>query len=140
MFLEKAELNTVGTIEVINLITGSVDEIITNIILENIDIISTYLHQYYDTEAIFSATGDDRNLSILKHLKAMVIHAIYKRRSKTMNESAKEDYDEAMMWLEKVGKGEIKPNLPVRVNTVDGLPVEATFLKLGSRKNYPNHF
>ncbi|WP_264520378.1 DUF1320 domain-containing protein [Flavobacterium sp. N1994] len=139
MFLEKSELKTVSTTEIINLITNGDESIITTIISECIDVMSGYLFQYFDTAAIFEATGDERNLTILKHLKALVIHGIYKRRSKTMNESVKDDYDEAMTWLEKVSEGKIKPPLPIRmVDNGNGGTEAATFLKLGGRKNYEN--
>jgi phage gp36-like protein len=141
MFLEKSELKTVATDEIINKIINGDDAIVIDIIEESIDVISTYLYQYFDTEAIFAKEGNERNKTILKHLKGIVIHEVYTRRTKTMNEVAKNRYDEAMLWLEKVSEGKIKPPLPVRAvdTNGDGIPdTPATFLKLGSRKNYEN--
>lgn len=143
MFLSKEELKTVATDEIINKIISGDDSIVTDIIAESIDVVSTYLHQYFDTEVIFSKTGTERNLTVLKHLKGIVIHEIYTRRTKMLNEVAKLRYDEALLWLEKVAKGTIKPNLPIRVldTNADGTPdTPATFMKLGSRKSYTNHF
>lgn len=143
MFLDKSELKTVGVDEIINKIINNDDSIVTDIILESIDLMSTYLYEYYDTEVIFAKTGAERNLTVLKHLKGIVIHEIYSRRTKVINEVAKTRYDEAMLWLEKVSEGKIKPPLPAReVDTDgDGSPDSpATFMKLGSRKNYSNHF
>ena len=143
MFLEKAELKTVATDEIINKIINNDDSIVTDIILESIDLMPSYLYQYFDTEAIFNASGDDRNRTVLKHLKGIVIHEIYIRRTKVFNEVAKARYDEAMLWLEKVSEGKIKPPLPIRQNDTDGdgtPDTPATFMKLGSRKNYKNHF
>lgn len=143
MFLEKAELKTVATDEIINKIINNDDSIVTDIILESIDVVSTYLYQYFDTEVIFSKTGDERNKTILKHLKGIVIYEIYTRRTKIMNEVAKSRYDEAMLWLEKVSEGKIKPPLPVRIIDTDGdgtADTPATFMKLGSNKKYQNHF
>lgn len=143
MFLEKAELKTVATDEIINKIINNDDTIVTDIIAESIDVVATYLHQYFDTEAIFAKTGSERNLTVLKHLKGIVIYEIYTRRTKGMNEVAKLRYDEAMLWLEKVSEGKIKPPLPVRVvdTNADGVvDAPATFMKLGSRKSYQNHF
>ncbi|NHN26770.1 DUF1320 family protein [Flavobacterium jejuense] len=143
MFLEKIELTTKATDEIINKIVNNDDAIVEDIILESIDVASTYLYQYYDTEVIFAKTGDDRNRTLIKHIKAIVIHEIYKRRSKIMNEVAKESYDEAMLWLEKVSEGKIKPPLPIRIIDSDGdgtADTPASFLKLGSNKKYTNHF
>lgn len=143
MFLEKEELKTVATEEIINKIINNDDTIVIDIIDESIDLMSGYLFQYFDTEEIFSSTGDDRNKTVLKHLKGIVVHEIYTRRTKAFNEVAKARYDEAMLWLEKVSEGKIKPPLPVRQVDTDGDGVAdtaATFMKLGSRKNYTNHF
>jgi phage gp36-like protein len=143
MFLEKAELKTVATDEIINKIISNDDTIVADIIAESIDVVSTYLYQYFDTEVIFSKTGNDRNKTILKHLKGIVIYEIYTRRTKTMNEVAKSRYDEAMLWLEKVSEGKIKPPLPIRNIDSDGdgtADAPATFMKLGSNSKYQNHF
>ncbi|AMA48978.1 phage protein Gp36 family protein [Flavobacterium covae] len=143
MFLAKEELKTVATEEIINKIINNDGTIVTNIIDESIDLMSGYLYQYYNTEAIFSAVDEARNLTVLKHLKGIVIHEIYTRRTKIFNEVAKTRYDEAMLWLEKVSEGKIKPPLPIRINDTDGdgtPDTPATFMKLGGRKNYTNHF
>ncbi|WP_294958715.1 phage protein Gp36 family protein [uncultured Flavobacterium sp.] len=141
MFLEKTELKTVGVDEIINKIINNDDKIVTDIIEEDIDLASSYLFQYYDVETIFSATGDDRNKTLLRHLKGLVIFDIYTRRSMAINEVTKLRYDEAMLWLEKVSTGKIKPDLPPKQIDTDGdgnPDSPATFLKLGSRKNYQN--
>ena len=143
MFLQKSELKTVALDEIINKIINGDDSIVTDIIEESIDLMSGYLHQYFDTEVIFNATDDNRNKSVLKHLKGIVIHEIYTRRTKAFNEVAKTRYDEAMLWLEKVSEGKIKPPLPIRKIDTDGDgtgDTETTFLKLGSNKKYQNHF
>ncbi|MDX6187977.1 phage protein Gp36 family protein [Flavobacterium sp. Fl-318] len=141
MFLEKTELKTVGLEEIINKIINNDDTIVEEIIAESIDVMSGYLFQYFDTEAIFSVTKGDRNLTVLKHLKGIVLFEIYSRRAKQLNELAKLRYDEAMLWLEKVSKGTIKPNLPLKLIDTDGDGTpdsEVPFMKLGSRKNYQN--
>lgn len=143
MFLEQAELKTVATEEIINKIINNDDSIVEEIILESIDVVSTYLYQYFDTESIFAKTGNERNRTVLKHLKGIVIYEIYTRRTKIMNEVAQSRYDEALLWLEKVSEGKIKPPLPMRALDTDGdgtPDTPATFLKLGSNKKYQNHF
>ncbi|MFK7004589.1 hypothetical protein BWK63_09645 [Flavobacterium covae] len=143
MFLQKSELKTVALDEIINKIINGDDSIVSDIIDESIDLMSGYLYQYFDTEAIFNATGDARNKSVLKHLKGIVIHEIYTRRTKAFNEVAITRYDEAMLWLEKVSEGKIKPPLPIRKIDTDAdgtVDTPASFLKLGSNKKYQNHF
>jgi hypothetical protein len=141
MFLEKSELKTVGVDEIINRIINDDDTIVEEIIAESIDVMSGYLFQYFDTEAIFSATENARNLTVVKHLKGIVLFEIYTRRTKQLNDVAKLRYDEAMLWLEKVSKGTIKPDLPPKLIDIDGDGIgdsEVPFMKLGSRKNYQN--
>lgn len=143
MFLSKSELNTVATDEIVNRIINNDDQIVIDIIDESIDLMATYLYQYYDTETIFAKTGNDRNKTVLKHLKGIVIHEIYTRRTKSGNDVAKTRYDEAMLWLEKVSEGKIKPPLPIRKIDTNGdglVDTEVPFLKLGSRKNYTNNW
>lgn len=142
-FLDKEELKTVATTEVVNLITRGDDTIVTEIIGESIDIIKTYLFKHFDTDAIFMAVDEERSKVILKYLKDIAIHEIYIRRTKQMNEVAKLRYDEAMLWLEKVAKGIIQPDLPLKLIDTDGdgLPDSGVpFMKLGSRKTYKNHW
>lgn len=142
-FLTEEELKTVATSEVINLITQNEDEIVATIIAESIDLFSSYLYKYYDTEAIFAAEGEDRSKVLLKYLKDVVIHEIYIRRSRNFNEVAKMRYDEAMIWLEKIAKGEISPDFPVQQEDTDGdgePDANVPFMKLGGRKSYKNHW
>lgn len=143
MFLTKAELETVALPEVIDLITGSNDAIVDTIITESIEVMSSHLYKFYDTEAIFNASGAERSNIILKYLKDIVIHEVYIIRTKRMNEVAKMRYDEAMLWLEKMAKGDIEANLPRREVDTDGdgePDSQSSFMKLGSRKNHTNHW
>ena len=143
MYLTKDELKTVATKEVIDLITQGDEQIVTQIIAESIDLMASYLYKYYDTEAIFAKEGDERSKILLKYLKDIVIHEIYIRRTKTLNQVAKLRYDEAMLWLEKIAKGEIEVALPKRLKDIDGDGTPDTptpFMKLGGRKTYKNHW
>ena len=120
MYLTKEELKTVATKEVIDLITQGDEQIVTEIIAESIDLIASYLYKYYDTEAIFAKEGDERSKILLKYLKDIVIHEIYIRRTKNLNQVAKLRYDEAILWLEKIAKGEIEVALPKRLKDTAG--------------------
>ncbi len=139
-FLTEQELRTVATPEVVNLITSNNDVIVVEIIAESIDLMKSYLFKHYDTEQIFSAVGDDRSKVILKYLKDIVIYEIYIRRTKHYNEVAKLRYDEAMLWLEKVGYGKIDVDLPRKPTGENTTNKESSFMKLGSRRTYKNHW
>jgi len=142
-FLTQSELKTVATTEVVNLITNSDATIVPEIIDESIDIMRSYLFKHYDVDVIFEAEGAERSKVLVKYLKDITIHEIYIRRTKHMNEVAKLRFDEAMMWLEKVAKGIIQPDLPPKLVDTDGdgePDGSVPFMKLGSRKTYKNHY
>ncbi|MGJ1328488.1 phage protein Gp36 family protein [Sphingobacterium multivorum] len=142
-FITKEELKTVSTLEIVNLITGTEDSIVEDIIEESVELMENYLYQYYDTDTIFSAIGQARKKIVVRLLKKIVIHEIFVRRSRVMNQTVKDGYDEAIALLDKAGSGDIKLDLPSKIVDSDGDGVpdkEATFLKLGSNKNYPNHW
>ncbi|MDV6170222.1 phage protein Gp36 family protein [Flavobacterium sp. DG1-102-2] len=142
-FLEKEELRTVATMEIVNLITNNNDTIVTEVIDESIDVMSGYLFQYFDTDVIFSRTGDDRNKTVLKHLKNIVMFEVSIRRKCPISKYIEDGKNEALLWLEKVSEGKIKPPLPIRMtdSNGDGTPdTPATFMKTGSNKKYSNHW
>lgn len=141
-FLTKEELKTITTIEIIDLITNKDDDIVGEIIKEDVSMMKTYLGSYYDMENVFSKTGDERNLTIVKYLKAIIAHDLPKRRKKPVPNESDADYQEAMNWLEKIASGEWKADLPRKKEDLDGdgIPDEIPFLKLGGKKTYQNHF
>ena len=142
-FLTKEELKTKSTIQIIDLIVGDDELTVEDIIAESIDVMHNALFQYYDTEEIFAAEGAARSLIILKYLKAIAIKEIYAIRSTGISEVMQMNYDEAMNWLDKISEGKRSADLPPRLVDADGdgeADDETPFMKLGSRKTYPNHF
>ena len=141
-FLEEAELKTKSLISIINLITADDNTTVEQITKENIDVMRSYLHQYYDTEAVFNATGDARSFVLLKHLKSLVIAEIYSIRQEMLSDTVQNKYDEAMTWLEKVANKEITPDLPAKQvdEDGDGILEDETFMRCGGRKTYENRF
>ncbi|MCL2290838.1 MAG: DUF1320 domain-containing protein [Bacteroidetes bacterium] len=107
MFLQKEELKTVSTEEIINKIIGGDDDIVTNIINESIALMKGYMSRFYDVEEIFSREGAERHLATLKRLKDIVIYEIYERHTRNQNAVAARRYNEAMNWLEKLSTGEL---------------------------------
>lgn len=139
-FITKQDLKTITTVEIIDLITNNDDDIVDEIIKEDIGIMKTFLGSYYDMDEVFSKTGEERNRTVLKYLKAIIAHDLPKRRKKPVPKDADSDYQEAMNWLEKIASGEWKADLPPKKVDLDGdgIPDNVPFLKLGSRKSYQN--
>ena len=135
MFLSKDELKTTGVPEVIAKVTNGDDEIITDVIAESIDEMKGYLGVYYDTEAIFSAVDNDRNKTVLKYLKKIVVYELYKRKENLLDDDTISSYDEAKDWLEKVARGILSATLPVKNDDADS--IGDGFIKFGSNERYP---
>lgn len=136
MFLNIDELKTVVLREVVDLITTSDDTIVNQIIAESIDLMKSYLNNYYDATAVFDQTGEDRSLIVLKYLKDIVVFEIYIRRTRDFNEVAKIRYDEAMLWLDKVAKGQINVDLPTNDSGDENGGGSDGYLHLGGKGKY----
>lgn len=138
-FLTIQELTTEAPESFINILKGTEDNAIDEIIADMIDLMKTNLGSYYDINAIFTAEGADRSRTVLNYLKDLVFYKIQKRRKPGVLDGS--DYDEAMKWLEEVSTGKRKADLPPKkVDTNgDGIPdTEVPFMKLGGRKTYTN--
>lgn len=138
-FLTIQELTTEAPDSFINILKGTEDDAIDDIIADMIDLVKTNLGSYYDVTAIFEAEGEDRSKTVLNYLKDLVFYKIQKRRKPGVLDTS--DYDEAMKWLEELSTGKRKADLPPKkVDTDgDGIPdTEVPFMKLGGRKNYSN--
>jgi phage gp36-like protein len=73
-----------------------------------------YLSKYYDCDAIFSATGSDRNpLILMMAVDIAVYHIFCQRNPYKMSEIRKERYNRAVEWLKAVAAANI---------TIDGAP------------------
>lgn len=139
-FLTKEELKTVSPGEFVDIVIGTDASITDAIINEMISLMKTNLGPYYDVEAIFNKTGDERNKTVLMYLKDLVWYKLKKRRKPGSNLND-EEYNEAMKWLEEVSTGKRVADLPAKKIDTDGdgnHDAEVQFLKLGSRKSYSN--
>jgi len=77
-----------------------------------------YLDKFYDTEAIFNATGAERNqLVLMMAVDIAVYHIFCQHNPYKISEIRKERYDRAIEWLKAVAAGKITisgaPKLPV---------------------------
>jgi len=140
--IEIEELKTNLPLPIAELITSMDDETTEIIILESEALMRSYLHQFFDTDSIFSATGTDRDFVMMRILKDIVKKRLYDIRDK-YNEQVEQNYADSLLWLQKVSEGKLMPDLPARLVDSDGdgiLDDEEDFLKLGGRTNYDNDF
>lgn len=84
---------------------------------EAVEEISGYLRPQYDCEAIFSATGDDRNSQMVMFTCDIALYHMTASTSRGMGSDVrKERYERAIKWLESVQAGKIRPELPTATN------------------------
>lgn len=137
-FLTKLELKTVGSISVIDKLTGPDYELVDDIIAESISLMKGYLSRHYDIDAIFAAEGSARHQTVVKRLKDIVIYEVYERHTREQNAVAARRYNEAMKWLEALNSGEFSDKtLPQKPPTTDpaGTTGETRF---GGNTQYPS--
>lgn len=103
---------------------------------EAIEEISGYLRPKYNVNAIFAATGTDRNsYLVMIACDIALYHLITSQNAKMGLEVREKRYERAIKWLEGVQKGTIVPNLPIATDE-HGEP--ANPLHYGSEKRHKN--
>jgi hypothetical protein len=151
MFIEKEDLGSVIYEYQLDQITDGNDDIVTQGIAAAIEEAKSYLTPninskqwmdgriLYDVEAIFTATGLDRNSLILQHCCTLAKwHIAQLCNADFIYEKAKDRYDRAIDWFSKIAKGTINlTSLPqlVRDETTAGSKQPFEF---GSRTKF-NH-
>jgi hypothetical protein len=93
----------------------------------------------YDTEIIFSTTGNERNPIVLLYTKDVAVwHFIQRCNIGTDWDKRKQRYDLANKWLDKVQSGSRVPDLPVPpADSPDGSGQQ---IKHGSNPKRKNHY
>ncbi len=113
MFIDKEDYKVVIGDVALKVISQSTPENIKNAEMEAIEEMSGYLRPVYDTEAIFSATGNERNRLIVMYTADIVLYHLNASQPQKMgSEIRKERYERAIKWLEGVQAGKIIPDLP----------------------------
>lgn len=122
MFITKEDYKVVVGDAAFKVITQADDESRENAETEAIEEISGYLRPTYDTDAIFSAEGEDRNRLIIMYTCDIALYHMAASIPQKMGmEIRKERYERAIKWLEGVQAGKIVPDLPAAVDE-DGEP------------------
>lgn len=103
--------------------------VVANAEMEAVEEISGYLRPVYDTEAIFSSTGSDRNRLLVMYAADIALyHMSASLPQKMGTEIRKERYDRAIRWLEGVQSGKITPDLPIYEESEgDGAPIGTSY-------------
>lgn len=117
MFIDNEDYRVVIGEAALKVISQSSPENIANAEAEAMEEIAGYLRPVYDTDAVFSASADDRNRLIVMYTADIVLyHLTASQPQKMGSEIRKKRYDRAIKWLEGVQAGKIIPDLPLKVS------------------------
>lgn len=117
MFISNEDYRVVIGDAALKVISQSSPENIANAEAEAREEISGYLRPVYDTDAVFSASGEERNRLIVMYTADIVLyHLTASQPQKMGSEIRKERYERAIKWLEGVQAGRIVPDLPLMVS------------------------
>lgn len=133
MFLEIEELNTIAAEYKLQEIADYDDTILTACIRAAISRVRSYLSGRYDVEAIFSATGEERNADLLEICKNTALWFLIRRNNMDiLYNRVKETFDRDMAYLKDIASGAVPIGLPLR--ETDGKPIGA--IRSGSNRKF----
>lgn len=137
MFITVEELKTHLYQENIEVISRQDDTLVTAAIDGAIQEARGYLGDY-DRNAVFSATGSDRNALLLIFVKDIAVwHFVNLCNAGTDLELRQDRYNRAVDWLKAVQKGDVSPDLP-RATDEEGNPSGG--ITYGSNPKRDQHF
>lgn len=71
------------------------------------------LRQRYNTDALFSAEGEERNALLVLHVLNVFVYLLYRRiNPRKIPQTVREDHDETLAWLDRVAAGKEVPDFP----------------------------
>ena len=117
MFITDEDYKVVIGDQALKLVSQVSQENRTNAETEAMEEIAGYLRPKYNTEAVFSAAGTDRNrLVVMYTCDIALYHMAASTPQKMGMEIRKERYERAVKWLEGVQAGKIVPDLPLAMD------------------------
>lgn len=113
MFIVKADFHSIIRQLRLEQMTENENTTIEQAISEAVAMVKSYLFAIYDTEGVFSQTGEDRDTLMVLFCKNIAVYLLHKRLPNVMMpEHVKDDYIETKRQLEQVAKGVIDLDLP----------------------------
>lgn len=115
MFIEVEELKSVLYDYQLQQIIEGDQDIAEMAISAAIEEVRSYLDVRYDCEKIFAATGKERNSLIVEMMKNIALYNIVRLANvDILYEKAKERYDRAIEYFDRVASGKLAPQLPLK--------------------------
>lgn len=118
-FISKTDFQMAIRNNILDEVTNSDDNKVSEAIKYAIDYVRGYLSNRYDTINIFNKTGDDRNQTVRGICVDVAIHQLHKSiNPRKIPTHRKDAYQDAKQWLLDVSEGMINP--PDLPKPVDG--------------------
>ncbi|MFR9578741.1 MAG: phage protein Gp36 family protein [Rikenellaceae bacterium] len=132
MFISIDELYTIiDEYQLLNIATDKT--IIDSAIIAAEGEATSYLASKYNTTSIFAATGDDRNATLVEHIKSIALYYLMRKNNVDINaDNTQSYYRNAIEWLKMVNAGTLTPDLPLL--SEDG--VVSTTQRIGSNPKF----
>ncbi len=139
MFITDQDYKVVIGDQALKVISQVSDDNRDNAEAQAVEEISGYLRPKYDTNAIFSAVGTERNRLIVMYTCDIALYHMAASAPQKMGiEIRKERYERAVRWLESVQAGKNVPDLPIAIDD-DGNPVAFSMI-YGCQKKLKNNW
>lgn len=137
-FLTPDEIKTHLYSEIVSMVDRADNTVLQSAIDAAISEVKSYLSAF-DTDAIFSSEGDDRNPILLLYTKDISVwHFIQLANPNTNLELRADRYEKAIAWLDKVMRGQVVPDLPMPAPPTDG--DQNNFIKWGANAPRNSYF
>lgn len=117
MFITNEDYKVVIGDQALKVVSQVSQENRANAETEAMEEMAGYLRPKYNTKAVFSAAGTDRNrLVVMYTCDIALYHMAASTPQKMGMEIRKERYERAVKWLEGVQAGKIVPDLPLAMD------------------------
>ncbi|MBN1340734.1 MAG: DUF1320 family protein [Bacteroidales bacterium] len=140
-FITLADYDAAIHSEILNAVTRQDDAILDIMEDQSIHEMTGYLAARYDTDDIFSQTGDDRHNLIKMFCMDITLYHLHSIHNPVKFPQVRKDrYERAVEWLKAVQKGNISPSgLPPKENS-EGDQGGATSFIMSSNTKRNNHY
>ncbi len=139
-FLIIADLTALCKQDILDILNGGVS---TNTNTNELNVVEraaveevrSYINPKYDVDAIFAATGDDRNPLIVSHVAHIALYNAHLKMTPNKVPAIREErYQASIEWLNRLARGIVNPLLPVKtITTADGNSAYYTALRYGGK-------
>lgn len=112
-FLSQTDYKTLIQDHVLNQVINNDPALLDDAELMAISEMEGYLGARYDTQAIFSKTGNDRHKALVMFALDMTLYHLHSRVSpRNISQLRVDRYNRAIEWLQNVVNGALNPDLP----------------------------